>query len=173
MIILLKEWQVVQELRFKKLNGHNFELWKLKIEYLLVDKERWETVDLGTKPVAMSSEGLEKLDRKVRSFIHLCLSDLVLLNVSREDSTKKLWEKLGNLYESKSSVNKLFLQKKLYHLRMEYGDSVTDHLNVFNTLVSHLVSVDIKMEEEDKCITFLCFLPDYWVNLVVTIGSST
>ena len=38
---------------------------------------------------------------------------------------------------------------------MEDGDSVEDHLNVFNTLVSQLVSVDIKMEEEDKCITML------------------
>ena len=56
---------------------------------------------------------------------------------------------------------------------MEDGDSVTDHLNVFNTLVSQLVSVDIKMEEEDKCITLLCSLPNSWDNLVVAIGSGT
>ena len=29
------------------------------------------------------------------------------------------------------------------------------------------------MEEEDKCITLLCSLPDSWDNLVVEIGSST
>ena len=56
---------------------------------------------------------------------------------------------------------------------MEDGDSVTDHLNVFNTLVSQLVSADIKMEEEDKCITLLCSLLDSWDNLVVAIGSRT
>jgi hypothetical protein len=50
---------------------------------------------------------------------------------------------------------------------MEDGDSVTKHLNSFNTLVSQLVYVDINMEEEDKCITMLCFMSDSYNNLVV------
>ena len=68
-------------------------------------------MDLGTKPTAMSSKDSDKLDRKARSTIHLCLIDSVFLNVFGEDLVKKLWEKLGNLYQSKSPVNKLFLQK--------------------------------------------------------------
>ena len=66
-------------------------------------------MDPGTNPTPTSSEDWKKLNRKARSTIRLCLSDSVLLNVSREDSLKKLWEKLGNLYQSKSLVNKLFL----------------------------------------------------------------
>ena len=38
----------------QKFNGYNFELWKLQMEDLLVDKEQWAAVDLGTKPTAMS-----------------------------------------------------------------------------------------------------------------------
>jgi hypothetical protein len=121
----------------------------------------------------MSKEDWEKLDRRARSTIRLCLADLVLLNVSGESTAKELWDKLGNLYQSKSLVNKLFLRKKLYHLRMEDGDSVTEHLNAFNTLVSQLVSVNITIAEEDKCITLLCSFPDSWDNLVVAIGSTT
>lgn len=47
-----------------------------------------------------------------------------------------LWDKLGILYQSKSLVNKLFLRKKIYNLRMKYGDSVKEHMNAFNTMVS-------------------------------------
>ena len=61
--------------------------------------------------------------------------------MSEEATAKDLWEKLGKLYQSKSLVNKLFLRKKLYNLRMRDGDSVTEHLNAFNTVVSQLVFV--------------------------------
>jgi hypothetical protein len=85
----------------------------------------------------------------------LCLLDSVLLNVLEEATSKDLWDKLGNLYLSKSIVNKLFLWKNLYNLRMRDGDSVADHLNAFNTVVSQLVYVEIKISNEYKCINLL------------------
>ena len=93
-------------------------------------------MDPGTTSIGTSTDDLKKLDQKVKSTIRLCLSDSVLLNVSEEATTKDLWEKLGKLYQSKSLVNKLFLRKKLYNLRMRDGDSVAEHLNAFNTVVS-------------------------------------
>jgi hypothetical protein len=96
-------------------------------------------------------EEWEKLERRERSMIQLCLVDLVLLNVSGEDLAKKLWDKLGSLYQSKSLVNKLFLINKLYLLRMSEGILVTEHLNVFNTIIIQLSSVDITITKEEKC----------------------
>jgi hypothetical protein len=56
---------------------------------------------------------------------------------------------------------------------MEDGDSVTKHLNAFNIMVSQLVSINITIAEEYKCITLLCSFPESWDNMVVSIGSTT
>jgi hypothetical protein len=79
--------------------------------------------------------------------IRLYLADSMLLNVLRESTSKELWEIFWNLYQSKSLINKLFLQKKMYHLRMDDGYFVIKHLNTFNTLVSQLLSIDITLAE--------------------------
>jgi hypothetical protein len=67
------------------------------------------TQTTSTPATGMSKEDWEKLDRRARSTIRLCLVDSILLNVSGESIAKELWDKLGNLYQSKSLVNKLFL----------------------------------------------------------------
>ena len=101
-----------------------------------MDKDQWIAVDPGTKPTGVSDEEWKKLDRKAKSTIRLCVLGSVFLNVSGEATVKDLWAKLGTLYQSKSLVNKLLLRKKLYNLRMKDGDSVIEHLNAFNTVVS-------------------------------------
>eukprot|EP00253_Pinus_taeda_P031108 PITA_31108 len=110
------------------------------MEDLLVDKDQWIVVDPSTKPMGVSDEEWKMLDRKAKNVIRLCVSNSVLLNVSREATVKALWDKLGTLYQSKSLVNKLFLRKKLYNLRMKDGDSVIEHLNAFSIVFDEIVS---------------------------------
>jgi hypothetical protein len=121
----------------------------------------------------MPREEWEKIERRERSMIQLCLAYLVLLNIWGEDSDKILWDKLGRFYQSKSIVNKVFLRKKLYLLRMSEGSWVTKHLNVFNTIIIYLSYVDIKITDEEKCVSLLCSLSESWDSLVVDIGSNS
>ena len=97
------------ELKLRSSMDKIIELWKLKMEDLSVNQEQWIIVETRSIKTSTSKEDSKKLDKKSQSTIWRCLVDWVLLNVSGEDTTKKLWDKLGNLYHLKSIVNKLFL----------------------------------------------------------------
>jgi hypothetical protein len=57
------------KMEIKKFNGKSFELWKLNMEDLLVDRDKWIMVDLGTAPTGTSIDDWKKLGRKAKRTI--------------------------------------------------------------------------------------------------------
>ena len=43
------------KMEIEKFNGQSFELWKFKMEDMLVDRDQWITVDLGNTPTRTST----------------------------------------------------------------------------------------------------------------------
>jgi hypothetical protein len=64
------------------------------------------------KPSLMKDEDWVVLEIKERSLIRICLTNLVLLNVSEEPIMTSLLKNLGDLYQAKCLANKLFFYGK-------------------------------------------------------------
>jgi hypothetical protein len=153
---------------------NNFELWKLKMWDLLVQQGLQKVLAGKTKkPTSMTDEDWEDLDARALSTIRLCLADEVLFNIVGEETTTGLWNRLESLYMTKSLTNKIYLKRQLYSLQMKEGTKIVDHLNVFNTLICQLNSMDVKYEDEDKAVMLLCSLPESWDHLVTSMWFST
>jgi transposase InsO family protein len=56
---------------------------------------------------------------------------------------------------------------------MKYGGSVHEHLNEFNSLISKLMAVDVKIDPEEKAILLLCSMPESWDNLIMSLSHAT
>jgi hypothetical protein len=125
------------------------------------------------KPESITDEDWEVLDARALSIIRLCLADEVFVYIAEEKTTIGLWTKLKSLYMKKNLSNKIFLKRQLYILRMKYGMKIVDHLNVFNTLISQLTSMEIKFEDVEKMVMLLCSLPESWDHLVTTVWFNT
>ena len=78
-------------------------------------------------------------------------------------------EKLEKVYRSKSLTNRLYLKKQLYKLKMNETSDVKDHINNFNKCITQLLSVEIKIDEEDKSVILLASLPKSYETLVTTL----
>ena len=75
----------------------------------------------------------EILDRKAFGTVRLCLATLVAFNISKETTIEGLIKALEKLYEKPSALNKVFLMKCLFNMKMsEGGYNVAGHLNEFN-----------------------------------------
>lgn len=111
-------------------------------------------------------------DKKAHGTIRLCLYDFFLLNVSKEKTTYALWNWIGEIYQPKIMVNKLYLKQKLFSLKMREGESIAENLNSFNLVLSQLASIDVNVEEEDKCIMLLCSLLESLDNFILSITAN-
>ena len=91
--------------------------------------------------------------------MNLCLSNSVLREVAKEETTAGLRLKLESLYMTKSVANRLFLRSKLHDLHLEEGSSLKSHIDEFDSIVMDLSNLDVNLDDEDLAIKLLCALP--------------
>jgi len=148
----------------------NFTLWQRKMKNILIQQDLHMCIlGVESKPETMTTEAWNKADMKAMSSIELHLSDEVTYNVMEATTAKCTWEKLEKLYMGKTLSNKLFLKDQLYNLRMEEGDDLMEHLNLFNRCINDLLRVEVKYEEEDKALLLLRSLPSSFKHFRTTL----
>lgn len=78
---------------------------------------------------------------------------------------------LCDRYEKPYTNNKVFLMKKLFHLKMREGTFVAIHLNEFSTIVNQLSSIEISFDDEIWALILLASSPNNWEPMRVTISN--
>jgi hypothetical protein len=120
----------------------------------------------------MKDEEWEILDRKALGTIRLILAVSMSFNISKEKTMKDLMDVLAKLYEKPSTLNKVFLMKRLFNMKMSEGGSVADHLNEFNTVTNQLSYIKVDFDDEVRALLILFSLPERWNGLVMAVSNS-
>lgn len=178
----------------EKFDGRiNFGLWQVQVKDVLIqsglhkalkerptsgkgdkDSEKSES-SKDSEKFRISDEEWEELDMKAASQIRLCLAKNVLANVIGLSTTKELWEKLEELYQTKSISNRLYLKEQFHKLQMAEGTTISDHLSVLNEIVSELESIGVKIDDEDKALRLIWSLPSSYKHMqpILMYGKET
>ncbi|KAL4384756.1 hypothetical protein GQ457_15G014670 [Hibiscus cannabinus] len=97
------------------------------------------------------------------------LADEVVYHVMNLTSPAEIWKKLESRFMSKTVTTKLYLKQRLYGLKMQEGHDLAQHVNVFNQIITDLIQLDVKIEDEDRVMILLCSLPSYYEHMVTTL----
>nr|GEW38559.1 retrovirus-related Pol polyprotein from transposon TNT 1-94 [Tanacetum cinerariifolium] len=103
-----------------------------------------------------------------RNTIVLALAPEIKYNVLKEKTPKDIWDKLTNIYASKSWTHRLFLKMELYSLKLEEGSNLHDHINSFNKFCQ-LANVDDVIKDEEQALLMLSSLPKSYKLFVQTM----
>ena len=148
----------------------NFGLWQRRVKDLLVQQGLVKALYGRAKKLeTMTNNEWEELNMKAMSTIQLCLADELMYDVMDDVSTALVRLKLESWYMSKSLTNKLNLKRKLYELKMAKGADLAQHVHTFNKIISDLLRIDIKFNDENKAMMLLSSLPASYEHLVMTL----
>ncbi|KAG6431267.1 hypothetical protein SASPL_109345 [Salvia splendens] len=124
------------------------------------------------KPESKSDEEWEFEHHQVCGFIRQFVEENVYHHVDQETHARTLWDKLENLYASKSGNNKLFLLKKMMMLRYKDGTSIADHVSEFQSSLTQLLGMGVTLDDEIVGLWLLATLPDSWETLRISLINS-
>ncbi|KAH9650266.1 hypothetical protein KPL70_026310 [Citrus sinensis] len=157
----------------EKFNGKNdFNMWKVKMEALLVTQGLGDAIQPVTKKegkefsTSKTPEQVTEIDRKARGTIILSLADSVIREVAKEPTVVDLWAKLESIYMKKSLANRLYIKKRMFTLKMMEGTPLDDHLDEFNKVCDTLETIDVALDDEDKALLLISSLPKSYGNFV-------
>jgi hypothetical protein len=75
------------------------------------------------------------------------------------------------VHEGKIIGNKLFLQRKVFIIKMQKGEDLLVHINMVKALADQLRSIEVKIVDEDVYMVLLTSLSPSFDNLITNLES--
>ncbi|PON41859.1 hypothetical protein PanWU01x14_286250 [Parasponia andersonii] len=117
----------------------------------------------------MDDKEWERINRQACDTIRLCLCREQKYPFMRETFASKLWKAIENKYMKKSNENRLYLKKRLFHIQLKPGTTISDHIDTFNQLIADLLNLDETFKDEDKTMLLIGSFPDELDHLCITL----
>lgn len=147
-----------------KLNNTNFQVWKCKVELLLIREDLWHTVD-SSRPV----ERWLRADKQARATIGLLVEDDQLRHIRDTRSAKEAWTALQNYHQKASLTNQVFLFKKICSMKLSENGDMESHVNAMLNVNDQLAALGEVLKEKMVIALLLCSLPESYNTLITAL----
>lgn len=157
------------DLRFSitKLNNVNYDIWKSKVELLLVKEDLWHTVN-EDKPANPDAKWI-KADGQARAIIGLLLEDDQFIHFKSTTTAKEAWEALKKYHQKASLSNQVHLLKRIINLKLTEDGDMEKYIHEMLSLVDRLAAIGEVLKEKLTISIMLSNLPDSFGTLITAL----
>lgn len=168
---------VVAELnRDLRLNGDNYEIWAMKIQYVLEDQEVLETLN---HVMAQPEEGTtaqhkrdketylawKKKNSSARIIMLSAMDDDIAKQFRNCENAKDLWIQLQESFGGVSLTKLRSLTIKFDTYKKRHDHTMKKHLREMQNMISELSDAGHKLTEEQKIQAVIRSLPNSWEHM--------
>jgi hypothetical protein len=108
----------------------NFRSWKYRWHLILDKNDLLEHVTVGVPEPdeAKKNTKHKKNEKKEKRIVSDSVKDHLIPHISELHTSRKMYEALNRLYESKDISQNLTLRNQLHNMKMENSESITSYL---------------------------------------------
>lgn len=159
------------KVQITKLNDENYQVWKYKVELLLIKEDLW-TVIVDTAPTAGTElTGWNRKDGKARAHIGLFIEDNQIIHVKSKTTAKLMWTALEEYHQKSTLSNKVRLLRRLCRMLLPEGGNMHTHLNAMDECMDNLVTLGEPIVETFSVALYLSSLPESYGVLITALES--
>ena len=138
----------------------NFDNWKFRVKLILEERQILDAI-------TGEEEANPIHDARAKSILVQYLTDKYINIIRKAKTAKEMMRLLEDVFERKSTMNKLYLKRKLITLKCK--TDLQDHFLTFDNIVNDLESTGQEVSEIDKVCYLLSSLPEEYEPVIIAI----
>lgn len=153
--------------KFNKLNGSNYQVWKFRMEMLLIKEDIWSVISTAA-PSPVTDVWTTK-DQRARATIGLLVEDNQLIHIRSQTTAAGVWKALKDYHEKSTLCTKVFLLKRLCRSQLSESGNMEEHLDAMLDVVNRLSGLGEDLKENLVVALLLCSLPESYETLIMAL----
>lgn len=152
-----------------KLNGSNWQTWKVRVEMLLAREDLWSIVEDPLPDEDERDDDWKKSDKRAKATIILLIEDSQLSLVKNCAFACETFDALKRYHEKTTRLVRVSLLKNVCASNL--AENVEKHLREFDELFDGLDAAGTTLDKDTKICMLLRSLPPSYDGLVTTLDS--
>jgi hypothetical protein len=148
--------------------SRNFRSWKHRLHMILDENDLLEHVTVGVpEPDEEEEKTKHKKNEKKKKRIMLdSVKDQLIPHISKLQTSRKMYETLNRLYESKDISHNLTLRNHLRNMKMDNLESVTSYLMRVSQIRDQIATIGDAISDKELVTTTLNGFPTFWIPFI-------